>query len=199
VGNVASMVEAAEEPAAHSSSAARAPVSPWRLARTFALVGLCAFGGVMPWVYRAVVEKEKWLDEREFAEVWSVCMILPGATSTNVAATLGYRLGGLRGATGATVGLLTPPFVIVLIMAVLYKQYGALPAVHGAVRGVTAVAAGLVFATALKLAKSQPRKWVVAIFAVTACVAISIFHWPLMGVVGALVPISLIMEWRAVR
>jgi len=167
--------------------------------RTFALVGLCAFGGVMPWVYRAVVEQEKWLDEREFAEMWSVCMILPGATSTNVAATLGYRLGGLRGASAAVVGLLTPPFIIVLIMAVLYKRYGDVPAVHGAVRGITAVAAGLVFATAVKLAKGQPRKSVVAIFAVAACVGISILKWPLMGVVGALVPVSLAVEWRTAK
>ena len=55
----------------------------------------------LAWVYRAVVEKAKWLDEREFAELWSMSAILPGATSTNVATMLGYRLGGLPGAASA--------------------------------------------------------------------------------------------------
>jgi chromate transporter len=177
----------------------RATVSSWRLMSTFALVGLCAFGGVMPWVYRAVVEKARWLDESEFAELWSMCTILPGATSTNVAATLGYRLGGMRGAAAAAGGLLAPPFVIVLFLAALYNRFGMVPAVHGAVRGITAVAAGLTFATALKLGLRQPRKIALPLFALAAFTGITILGLPLLGVVGALVPFSLLMEWRSVK
>jgi chromate transporter len=173
-----------------------APVPAWRLARAFALVGLCAFGGVMPWVYRTVVEKERWLDKTEFSELWSMGLILPGATSVNIAGMLGHRLGGLRGAAAAVAGLLAPPFVIVIAMAVLYQRFGDIAAVHGMVRGITAVAAGLVLATAMKLSVAQPRKLGIAVFGTAAFLAVTVLHWPLFAVVGGLIPISLAVQWR---
>jgi len=177
--------------------AARVPA--WRLARAFALVGLCAFGGVMPWVYRTVVEKERWLDKTEFSELWSMGLILPGATSTNIAGMLGHRLGGPRGAGAAVAGLLAPPFAIVLVMALLYQRYGDVPAVRGMVRGITAIAAGLVLATAMKLATGQERKLGIALFAPAAFVGVTVLQWPLFAVVGLLVPISVIATWRMGR
>jgi chromate transporter len=183
-------------PPSPSTAPTAVRVPAWRLARAFALVGLCAFGGVMPWVYRTVVEKERWLDQAEFSELWSMGLILPGATSTNIAGMLGHRLGGLRGAGAAVAGLLAPPFVIVIVMAVLYRRFGAVPAVHGMVRGITAVAAGLVLATAMKLAAGQERKLAILVLGTAACLAVTVLRWPLFAVVGVLVPISLAMAWR---
>lgn len=171
-------------------------ISPWLLARVFAVVGLCAFGGVMPWVYRAVVQKQKWLDDVEFTELSSVAMLLPGATTTNLAGMLGYRLGGLRGAGAAVGGLLSPTFVIVILMAILYQRYGDIPAVHGLVRGITPVGAGLVLATAMKLFKGQKRKLGIGVFGAAAFVGVTILRLPLPAVVGVLIPLSLLATWR---
>lgn len=175
------------------------PVTPWELLRTFALVGLCAFGGVMPWIYRAVVDNKKWIGEQEFAELWGQGLMIPGATSTNVAATLGYRLAGLRGACGAIVGLLGPPFVIVIMMAELYQRYGSIPAVHGAVRGVTAVAAGLVIATGIKLAIGQPKTWTLPVFGLVSLIGVTVVRLPLLTVIAILLPLSFVIQWRAHR
>jgi chromate transporter len=183
--------------ASHSAPPARSDVSAWRLMQTFAAVGLCAFGGVMPWIYRAVVDKNKWIEAEEFAEIWSQGLMIPGATSTNVAATLGYRLAGVRGAAGAVTGLLGPPFVIVILMAMLYQRFGDIPAVHGAVRGVTAVAAGLVIATGVKLAKDQPRKGTLPLFGLLAILGVAVLKLPLIAVLGGLLPLSFASEWRA--
>ncbi|MEM9460024.1 MAG: chromate transporter [Myxococcota bacterium] len=177
----------------------RPRVAAWRLLKTFALVGLCAFGGVMPWVYRAVVEKEQWLGKEEFAELWGQGLMIPGATSTNVAATVGYRLNGARGAAAAVVGLMGPPFVIVIFMAELYQRYGSVPAVHGAVRGVTAVAAGLVIATGVKLALGQPRRASLVVFGLAALAGVTVFRFPLVAVIGVLLPLSFVVAWRASR
>lgn len=174
-------------------------VSPWQLMRTFALVGLCAFGGVMPWVYREVVDKQKWVDDQQFAELWGQSLLLPGATSVNVAATLGYRLTGLQGAAAAVAGLLGPPFVLVIFMTIAYQHYGMFPAVNGAIRGVTAVAAGLVIATGLKLALGQPRRLTLPVFSAAALVAVLVLQWQLIAVIGALLPLAFIFEWRACR
>lgn len=167
-----------------------------RLLSTFALVGLCAFGGVMPWVYRALVEKRRWLDDREFAEIWGQAILIPGPTSTSVAATVGYRLSGYRGAAAAVLGLLAPPVLIALALAVVYQEYGTLPAVHGALRGLGAVSAGLVIATAIKLARKQPRRWSLPVFATSAFVAVFLLRLPLPLVVGALLIFALAVERR---
>lgn len=179
-----------------SFSPVRQQVSAWRLMRTFALVGICAFGGVMPWVYRAVVDKEKWFDKEEFADLWGQGVIIPGATSTNVAAMIGYRLAGWRGAVGAVAGLLGPAFVIVILMAELYQRFGTLPAIHGAVRGVTSVAAGLVIATGLKLAMGQPRTFTLPLFGLAALLGVTVLQLPLLAVIGSLVPLSFAWHWR---
>ncbi|MCX4246252.1 chromate transporter [Paraliomyxa miuraensis] len=172
-------------------------VSSWQLMRTFALVSLGAFGGVMPWVYREVVDEKKWLDDPAFAELWGQSLIIPGATSANVVAALGYRLNGLRGAVAALAGLLGPTFVIVIALAVLYQSYGSIPAVNGAVRGVTAVAAGLVIATGIKLALGQPRKLALPLFAAAAFMGVIVLQLPLVVVILALLPLSFLVEWRA--
>jgi chromate transporter len=190
-----SMMESPERNT-HSPSPVRQQVSAWRLMRTFALVGICAFGGVMPWVYRAVVDKEKWFDKEEFADLWGQGIIIPGATSTNVAAMIGYRLAGWRGAASAVTGLLGPAFVIVIIMAELYQRFGTIPAIQGAVRGVTAVAAGLVIATGIKLAMGQPRTFTLPLFGLAALLGVTVLRLPLLAVIGVLVPLSFAVNWR---
>jgi chromate transporter len=64
---------------------------------------------------------------------------------------VGDRFFGWRGAFAALAGLITLPFVIVLAATVLYAQFMAVPAVAGALKGMGAVATGLIAATALKL------------------------------------------------
>ena len=172
-------------------------ISPWTLFRVFALVGLSAFGGVMPWVHREVVEKQRWLDAQAFAELWGQSLVVPGATSINLTATLGYRLAGLRGAAAAVSGLLGPPFVIVVAMTMLYQRYGSLPAINGAVRGVTAVAAGLVFATSLKLMKGLRWNLRLPLLSAAAVVGVTVLRLPLVAVIGVLLPLSFAAEWRA--
>jgi chromate transporter len=92
--------------------------------------------------------------------------------------------------------LLAPPFVIVIVMAVLYQRFGAVPAVHGMVRGITAIAAGLVLATAMKLSMGQKRKLGIVVFGTTAFFAVTVLQWPLFAVVGVLIPVSFFVEWR---
>ena len=64
---------------------------------------------------------------------------------------LGDRYFGLRGAMAALAGMLTVPLLVVLVLALLYAQFAGNPQVAGALRGMGAVAAGLIAATGLKL------------------------------------------------
>ena len=118
---------------------------------SFTLLALQGFGGVLAIVQRELVEKKQWMTREEFIEDWAVAQIMPGPNVVNLSLMVGGRYFGLKGAMAALAGMLTLPLVLVLILAVLYAQFAGHPGVAGALRGMGAVAAGLIAATGLKL------------------------------------------------
>lgn len=174
-------------------------LKPSELFLTFAEMGLCGFGGVMPWARRMLVDRNKWIDDREFAELLAIGQILPGPNVCNMAVIIGYRYSGWRGALAAVVGLMGAPFVVVLILGALYHRFGDLAAVKGLLRGMSAVAAGLVLTTGFKLAQSQPRTVRGFGFGLMALLAVGVFHFPLGWTLLVLIPSALFAEWRGQR
>jgi len=125
----------------------------------FTLLALQGFGGVLAVVQRELVERRRWLTLEEFIEDWAVAQILPGPNVVNMSVMLGDRYFGWRGAMAGFAGMLSVPLVVVLAMAVLLENVADTAAGQGALRGMGAVAAGLITATGLKLApalKSNP-------------------------------------------
>jgi chromate transporter len=134
------------------------PRTPGELFRGFLSIGARAFGGVLPWAHRVLVEERRWLAPADFAEVLALCQLLPGPNVGNVAVVLGRRWFGLRGALAAFLGLMALPFLWVLALAVLYADYATHPAVRAAIAGVGVAAAGLFIGTALKLGRPLARQ-----------------------------------------
>ena len=140
----------ASPPAATASDRPR-PKSPRDLFVSCTWLALQGFGGVLAIVQREMVEKKRWLTPDEFLEDWAVAQVLPGPNVINLALMIGDRHFGLRGAIAAVAGMLTVPLAVILALAVLYAHYAGNPQVAGALRGMGAVAAGLITATGLKL------------------------------------------------
>ena len=91
------------------------------------------------------------------------------------------------------------PLLIVLLLAALYREFVAVPMVAGALRGMGAVAAGLVIATALKLVRTLRANvlgWKLgALFALLAFIAIGGLRWPMVGVVLGLGSAAVLAAW----
>ncbi len=182
----------------------RRPRSRAELFRVFNRLALQGFGGVLPIAHRELVERERWLAPQEFVELLALSQVLPGPNVVNLALIVGDRWFGLRGALAAGAGLLALPMLIVLALVTLYRQVDQAPMVAGALRGMGAVAAGLVIATALKLLatlKTNPlgQRNALAIAALTLLL-VGVARWPLVGVVlglggGAV----LLASWRLRR
>lgn len=141
-------------------SSERLPPSPERarprscfdLFLSFTLLALQGFGGVLAIVQHELVEKKKWLTRDEFIEDWAVAQIMPGPNVVNISLMIGARYFGLRGALAALAGMLTAPLMLLLIIAVVYAHYASHPGVAAALKGMSAVTAGLLIAVGLKLA-----------------------------------------------
>ncbi|MFZ6712518.1 chromate transporter [Undibacterium sp. TC9W] len=131
-----------------------ASITSWRLFLVFSKIAMTGFGGVMPFAYRALVEQYRWLTAEEFARYLALSQVLPGPTICNVALMIGKRYAGIPGALAAMAGLIIAPFLLVIALGVAYQRFGKLAVVQDALTGMTAVAAGLVLSTAIKMAMS---------------------------------------------
>ena len=153
---------------------------------SFNRLALQGFGGVLAIVQRELVEEKKWLSPEEFIEDWAVAQILPGPNVVNLSLMIGDRYFGMRGALTALAGMLTFPLLIVLALAAVFAGVSDAPAVQGAMRGMGAVAAGMIAATGFKLVASlkQNSMGMLVCYALAALtfVAIALLRIPLVWV-----------------
>jgi chromate transporter len=179
----------------------RSPATPAELFRVFNHLALQGFGGVLPVAQRVLVEQQRWLSREQFVETLSLGQVLPGPNIVNMALMIGDRFFGLRGALAALGGLLTAPLLIVLALAALYGQLSSVPAVAGALRGMGAVSAGLIVATALKVMPTLKKNALglptAALFVAATALAVGWWRVPLVQVVLGLGAVSMALAaWR---
>lgn len=179
------------------------PRSPGDLFLSFTWLALQGFGGVLAVVQRELVEKKRWMTTEEFVEDWAVAQIMPGPNVLNLSVMMGDRYFGLRGALAAATGLLAVPLLVVLALALVYAQYADLPAVQGALRGMGAVAAGLITATGLRLMRAV-RHHVLGIpmciaLGVLSFIPIALLHWPLIYVLLGLGGSACVLTYRKLQ
>ena len=165
----------------------RAPRSKTDLFVAFTWLALQGFGGVLGVAQHELVERLRWLNKEQFVELLSLSQVLPGPNVINLSLMFGDRHFGWRGALAAVAGMLGAPLLIVLALAALYAQFSSVPQVAGALRGMGAVASGLLLATALKLAptlKHNPMGlWPGVLILLSSALAIGWLRWPLVWVV----------------
>ena len=179
------------------------PASLRELFFAFNWLALQGFGGVLPVTQRELVERRRWLTQEQFVEMLAVSQVLPGPNVVNLALIFGDRAFGMRGAFAALAGMLLAPMVIVLVLAALYGQFAQVPAVTGALRGMGAVAGGLVIATGLKLLRTFKRNPmgvpISVALAATILLATAWLRLPLVWMVLGLGGAAIVIAWSRLR
>lgn len=178
-------------------SKTRAPRSPADLFWSFSALALQGFGGVAAVAQREIVERRQWMTREEFLEEWAVAQVLPGPNIVNLSIIIGQRHFGVTGAMAAAGGMLCFPLAVVLAMTLLYQSVQELAMAQGALRGMGAVAAGLILGTALKmiagLAGNVMGPLACALTGLAGFVAFAVLGVPLIAVV--LVVGGVAMAW----
>jgi chromate transporter len=190
-------------PAALDDVPLRRPAGCGEVFRVFNRLALQGFGGVLPVAHRELVERERWLSPQQFVELLTLGQVLPGPNIVNIALIIGDRQFGWRGAAAACGGLLALPLLIVLLLATAYQQFADNPLVAGALRGMGAVAAGLIVATAVKLSRtlrSNPLGLPVGVaLALATALMVGLLRWPMVGVVLSLGGLGMALAWWRIR
>ncbi len=182
-------------PPAPAPAAGRPPLP--ELLRAFAIVSISGFGGALPWARRMIVEQKCWMTAEEFNETFALSQFLPGPNVVNFSVVFGARFGGAPGAAVALAGLMGPPLIIVIVLAILYARFGDLEALSRILAGIAAAAAGLLIAVVAKMAAPLfVKRWNSgSVIAILAFIGVAIMHWPLPLVFVVLAPVSVAFAW----
>ncbi len=121
----------------------------WDLFIGFLKVGCFSFGGAYAAIplIRDVVLSYGWLSDEMLTDMIAVSESTPGPIMVNLATYIGSSRGGLPGAVLATLAVVLPAFVIILLITALLKTVLKNPYVQAAMRGLTSCVIGVILAT----------------------------------------------------
>ena len=132
----------------------------WNLFLTYLKIGTFTIGGgyaMLPLIQREVVDRKGWIDEEEFLNMIALAQAAPGLIAVNSAIFIGWRIGRWKGVCGAVLGAVLPSFVIILAIAMVFREWKELPAVEAAFKGIRPAVVALIAAPLFKMAKSAMK------------------------------------------
>ncbi|MCS7001388.1 MAG: chromate transporter [Dehalococcoidia bacterium] len=154
------------------------------MAREVLLLGMTGFGGGMSaHLFSLFVERRRWVNRAEFLETVTLAQVLPGPNIGNMAAILGYRVGGWIGGALALAAITVPGLAIVMALGWLYGRSQETPTADRFLAAVTAAALGLIVTTVARLIPGVRRSNGAWLLAVGAFLAFGIGKLPLVAVV----------------
>lgn len=119
----------------------------------FFKVGLFTFGGgyAMIPLIKEVVLSHGWMNEDHFIDMIGLSEVTPGPIAINMATFIGNEQGGILGSILATIGVVLPAFIIMLLISILLKKFMKNRFVQASLGGIKSVAIALISATAITL------------------------------------------------
>jgi chromate transporter len=126
---------------------------------SFLRLGVTAFGGpaMIAYIRKKAVMQKQWLDEASFQDGVALCQVIPGATAMQMAAYVGLKVRGVRGALVTYIGFGLPAFFLMMALSVLYAVTHALPAVVSVFSGLQAVIVAVVANATVSFGKTSLR------------------------------------------
>lgn len=127
------------------------------LFRTFFKIGVVTFGGgyaMIPMIESEVVEKRQWIEKEQFLDLIAISQTCPGVFAINISTFIGYKLRRTPGAILAALGAALPSFLIILAIAMLFRQFQDVPWVAACFKGIRPAVVALIAVPTFNLAKS---------------------------------------------
>jgi len=125
---------------------------------TFVRIGMVTFGGgyaMLPILERELVDKRHWTTMDELRDYFSIGQCTPGIIAMNVSTFIGEKRKGVKGAVAASVGFLTGPVILILIIAMFISNFAHLEVVQHAFAGIRVCVCVLILQAVLRLWKSS--------------------------------------------
>lgn len=137
----------------------------------FFKIGAFTFGGgyaMIALISKETVEKRKWISEEDFLNLIAIAESTPGPIAVNSATYIGYKIKGFWGSFFATLGVVLPSFIVIVILSFFIEQFRALEYVGYAFNGISACVAVLVLNAVLKFYKGIKKNWFSVVLIIVA-------------------------------
>ena len=124
------------------------------LFKTFFHIGIFTLGGgyaMIPLIEEEVVNKHRWVEKEEMLDLIAIAQSCPGVFAINIAIFIGYKLHKIRGAICTTLGTVLPSFLIILAIAIFFKQFEDNKVVAAIFRGIRPAVVALIAVPTFRL------------------------------------------------
>jgi len=134
----------------------------WKVFASFFRIGAFTFGGgyaMISLIQKEAVEKNGWVTDEDILDIIAIAESTPGPIAINSATFVGYRAAGVLGSVCATLGVVLPSFVIILLLSFVLQQFQELRAVQYAFQGIRAGVLALLVKSLWTMYKKSPKGW----------------------------------------
>jgi chromate transporter len=139
-------------------------------------IGLFTFGGgyaMIPLIENEFVYKKDWIKHDEFVNMIAIAESSPGPIAVNMATYIGYKRGKFFGSLLATMGVVLPSFIIISIIALVFRQFLEVPLIASAFKGIQACILFLILSAGLRMFKKLEKNiFNYIVFSITAILVI---------------------------
>ncbi len=153
----------------------------------FLRIGGLTFGGgyaMLPMLEKEAVEKKRWITNEELLDFYAVAQCTPGSIASNTATLIGYRVKGTAGALAAALGVVSPSYAIITIIAAFISNFTDLEIVQNALAGVQVCVAALILSAIASLwKKSVVDRITFCFFLITLAAVVFVSLSPILAVV----------------
>ncbi len=129
----------------------------------FFKLGIVNFGGgyaLLPLLQKELVDKRGWTTNEEITDYYAIGQCTPGAIAVNVSTFIGYKIKGVLGGIVATLGFVSPAFIIIFLIATVLNQFSDLWYVQSAFKAIRACVFVLILSAIIKLSKKSIVDWI---------------------------------------
>ena len=171
---------------------------------SFFRIGAFTFGGgyaMIPLIQHEAVEKRKWVTDGDILDIVAIAGSTPGPIAINSAPFVGYRAAGVLGSVCATLGVVLPSFVIILLLSFVLAQFQEVQAVQYAFNGIRVGVLALLVKALWTMYTKSPKGWVAYVIMGGALILTALFSinviFVIIGCAVFGIVTSAIMERRA--
>lgn len=166
---------------------------------SFAKIGTFTIGGglaMMPMMQAELIEKRKWITDEELIDYYAVGQSTPGIVAVNVATFVGYKQMGIIGGIFATLGMVTPSLVIIMILASLINSINDFPIIQKALKGINVAVAALLTSTIINFMKKTIKKFTNAIFMLISFLLVFVLKLPSFWIILFALLIGVVLTYK---
>jgi len=129
----------------------------WEIFITFAKIGAFTIGGgyaMIPLIEKEVVDKKKWISHNDFIDMVAIAQSAPGILAVNISILVGYKMKKNSGSVVASLGATLPSFLIILLIALFFKQFGDIEWIQKMFKAIRPAVVALIAVPVFTTAKS---------------------------------------------